>query len=99
VRVTLEAAALPALPGAAELAAAGVRTGGDRRNRDFVGDAVASDADPVAEALAYDPQTAGGLLVSIPADRGPVLEASLAGAGLFCARIGRVDEGEGVLLR
>jgi len=99
VRVTLEAAALPALPGAAELAAAGVRTGGDRRNRDFVGDAVASDADPVAEALAYDPQTAGGLLVSIPADRGPVLEASLAGAGLFCARIGRIDEGEGVLLR
>ena len=99
VRVTLDAAALPSLPAASELAAAGVRTGGDRRNREFVGDAVQSDTDPVTEALAYDPQTAGGLLVSIPADRGPVLEATFAGAGLLCARIGRVEEGEGVLLQ
>ena len=35
VRIELEAAALPRLPGALECAAAGVRTGGDRRNRDF----------------------------------------------------------------
>jgi len=99
VRANLDAAALPSLPAAPELAAAGVRTGGDRRNRDFVGDAVRSYADPVAEALAYDPQTAGGLLVSIPADRAPVLEATFAGAGLLCVRIGRVEEGEGVFLR
>jgi selenide, water dikinase len=99
VRVIVDAHALPILPGAAELAAAGVRTGGDRRNRDFVRENVHSDADPVVEALAFDPQTAGGLLVSIPAERAPVLEATFAGADLFCARIGRVEEGDGVVLR
>ena len=38
----LDAAELPALPGALELAAAGVRTGGDRRNREFAGTHVES---------------------------------------------------------
>ena len=56
--------ALPALPGALELAADGVRTGGDRRNREYAGPHVESAAERgAAEALAYDPQTAGGLLV------------------------------------
>ena len=44
VRIELDAAALPALPGALELAEAGVRTGGDRRNREFAGPHVESDA-------------------------------------------------------
>ncbi len=39
VRVVLEADALPALPGALELAGQGVVTGGDRRNREFAGHA------------------------------------------------------------
>jgi selenophosphate synthase len=47
-------------------------------------------------ALGFDPQTAGGLLVSIPADKGAVLEAAFAGAGLALARIGQVELGEGV---
>jgi selenide,water dikinase len=99
VRAFVDANALPALPGAAELAAAGVRTGGDRRNRDFVRECLESDADPVAEALAFDPQTAGGLLVAIARERAPVLEATFADAGVFCARIGRVEDGDGVVLR
>jgi selenide,water dikinase len=98
VRATLDASALPALPGALELVADGVRTGGDRRNRDFAGAHVASSAGADAEALAYDPQTAGGLLVSLPASRAAVLEATFAEADLFCARIGRVEDGVGVVL-
>ena len=69
VRIVLEVASLPALPGALELAAAGVRTGGDRRNREFAGPHVTSSVDETEEALAYDPQTAGGLLVTLPAER------------------------------
>ena len=98
VRAIIEAGALPALPAALELARDGVRTGGDRRNRDFAGPHVESDADEAREALAYDPQTAGGLLVSLPAERGAVLEASFAAEGLALARIGRVEDGSGVVL-
>jgi selenide,water dikinase len=98
VRAELDAAALPALPGALELAAAGVRTGGDRRNREFAAPHVESTADEPVEALAYDPQTAGGLLVSLPATKGVVLEAAFAGAGLFLARVGRVTAGSGVAI-
>ena len=99
VRVVLDASSLPALPGALELAADGVRTGGDRRNRDFAEPHVESSAGPEAEALAFDPQTAGGLLVSMPSERASVLEATFAAAGLLAARIGRVEPGSGVVLQ
>ncbi|HWQ24852.1 MAG TPA: selenide, water dikinase SelD [Gaiellaceae bacterium] len=99
VRVVLEAEALPALPGALELAAAGVRTGGDRRNREFAGPHVESAAGAAEEALAYDPQTAGGLLVALPAEQGAVLEAAFATQGLFLRRVGHVEAGAGVVLR
>jgi selenide,water dikinase len=89
VAVELEAGALPALPGALELAAEGVRTGGDRRNRAFVGDAFAADGASDAQvALAFDPQTSGGLLVAIA-------PGALDG---LAPRIGRVVEGAGVRL-
>ncbi len=99
VRAGIESSTLPALPGALELADAGVRTGGDRRNREFAGPHVESRADAAREALAYDPQTAGGLLVSLPAERGAVLEATFASEGLFVSRIGDVEAGAGVVLR
>ena len=98
VRVVLDAGSLPALDGARELAEAGVRTGGDRRNRDFAAAHVESSAPPAAEALAWDPQTAGGLLVTLPRDKATVVEATFAGSGLPVARIGRVEPGSGVVL-
>lgn len=99
VRIVLDAGALPALPGARELAEAGVRTGGDPRNRDYVERRVESLADATVEALAYDPQTAGGLLVALPTERAAVLEATFAAAGLAIWRVGEVEPGSGVLLR
>jgi hypothetical protein len=47
-------------------------------------------------ALGYDPQTAGGLLVSLPADHSATLEAAFAARKLFLRRVGRVEDGRGV---
>jgi len=99
VRVELETDALPVLPGALELARDGVRTGGDPRNREFAGPHVESSASEEWEALAYDPQTSGGFLVTVPGERAAVLEATFAAAGLFIRRVGRIEEGSGVVLR
>jgi len=97
VRVVLEQEELPALEGAREAAAAGVRTGGDGRNRDFA--PVEANGTPEATlALGFDPQTAGGLLVALPAKKGVLLTATFAERGLFLARIGRVEAGRGVAL-
>ena len=99
VRIRLDASALPALDGALEVARSGIRTGGDPRNRDFAGAHVTSDgvADDVL-ALAYDAQTAGGLLISLPADKSLSLEAEFRGRDLFLRRIGSVEDGAGVVL-
>ena len=97
VRIRLAAAALPALDGALEAARAGIRTGGDSRNREFA----PVEADGVSEdvlALAYDAQTAGGLLISLPADKAVSLQAEFAARELFLRRIGSVEEGAGVVL-
>ncbi|HZT53219.1 MAG TPA: AIR synthase-related protein, partial [Gaiellaceae bacterium] len=99
VLLRLQAGALPALAGALEAARAGVRTGGDPRNREFAAGRVASDGVPEELlALAYDAQTAGGLLVALPAEQALSLQAEFARAGLFLARIGSVEEGAGVVL-
>ncbi|MBA3788100.1 MAG: selenide, water dikinase SelD [Actinobacteria bacterium] len=98
VRIVLDAMSLPVLPGALEMARAGVRTGGDGRNRDFAGAAVEASAGEDLLALAYDPQTAGGLLIALPSDRAAVLAASFAARNLLIVRVGHVEAGDGVVL-
>ena len=99
VRLRLESTRFPAIDGALDLARQGVRTSGDPRNRDFAAAHVEADAIPDSlVALGYDPQTAGGLLVSIEAERAPALEAEFEARKLFIRRIGRVEEGAGVVV-
>ena len=99
VRIRLESERFPAIDGALDLARKGVRTSGDPRNREFAGPHLELDGAPeTLVALGFDPQTAGGLLVSLPADRGPVLEAEFQARKLFLRRVGRVEEGAGVVV-
>jgi selenide, water dikinase len=98
VRIVIDAARLPALAGALEAARAGVSTAGTRNNREYAPVAADDVATELVE-LAYDPQTAGGLLVSLPRDKGPALEAEFARAGAFLARVGTVEPGAGVGLQ
>lgn len=67
--VTLEiaASAVRFLPGAIEYSQAGAHSGGLNNNRDFVESCVIMPSEIPAEiqALLYDPQTSGGLLISL----------------------------------
>jgi selenide,water dikinase len=98
-RLVLDGGSWPLLDGALAVAQSGERTGGDRRNREFAAAHVdAAGVDDELLAVGWDPQTAGGLLVSLPAEKGPALCAELAARDLFVRPIGRVEEGAGVLV-
>jgi selenide,water dikinase len=96
-RMVIEAAKLPLYPGALGAADAGTRTGGDARNRAYLEGhvTIGASVSPSLEALAYDPQTSGGLLAAVDAEAADQLVASAGFTG-----IGMVTEGNaGVELR
>ena len=70
VTLVIRAAAVPLVGGAREAAERGVGTGGATRNAEYLETRVSwGSADPVVRALLVDPQTSGGLLLAVPADR------------------------------
>ena len=90
VTVEIDTASVQFLPGALDYAARGALPGGLKNNMDFASCAVEMTRPiaPEVEALLYDPQTSGGLLISLPEGQGRELIAALPGA--VC--IGRVTE-------
>ena len=99
----IDAAALPVLPHVAELVDAGVMAGGLHRNREHftsIPGAVHLGAGIPANlvAVAFDPQTSGGLLFAIPSEGANAFEQSFHDAGEALWRIGTVAEGSGVHL-
>lgn len=72
VTLRIRAASIPILSGAAEAIAAGAKPDGLRRNEEYVAPLVDwGSARDVMRDLLCDPQTSGGLLVAVPADRTP----------------------------
>lgn len=65
VTLRIDTRALPLYTGALESARNGHLTGGDARNREYVGEHVKSTAPYDYDAVCYDPQTSGGLLASV----------------------------------
>jgi selenide,water dikinase len=88
ITLEIEAAAVPLLPGALGAVLAGAIPGGLNNNREFASCAVeaANPIDPALLQLLYDPQTSGGLLISVAESDSDGLIAALPGA----TRIGRV---------
>jgi selenide, water dikinase len=89
VTLSIEAARVPVFTGVLAIAAAN-RSGGLGSNQDHFAAAVAVDpgVDPDREAVLYDPQTSGGLLIA--ANRGDAerVAAALEAAGVRAARVG-----------
>jgi selenide,water dikinase len=92
VTIEIDAAKVPVLSGAAELARRKMLTGGDRTNREYVGRDIAISAgiDPELVSLLYDPQTAGGMLIAIHPSRVEGLLARLRVHYPAASIIGRV---------
>jgi selenide,water dikinase len=94
VSILIEPGKVPLLKGALELAAAGVITGADGTNREYVGEDIEIDESVSKEMrrLLYDPQTAGGMLISIAENRSQELLARLQENYPTATVIGRVTE-------
>lgn len=88
VTIEIETSRVPVLRGALDAIAAGAIPAGLKNNRDFASCSVevAGTADAALVELLYDPQTSGGLLITLSEAEAERLSAILPGAH----RIGRV---------
>ena len=94
VTLEIDSGSVPLIRGALELAAAGLLTSGDKSNRRYVGEDVTLGEGVTRElaSLLFDPQTAGGLLISVADERASTLLASLRERYPDASLIGRVKE-------
>ena len=92
---------IPILPGALDCIRAGYVPAGLNNNRDFAECMVGYEA-PISndlKALLFDPQTAGGLLISIAGDECDRLLLDMQNAGVPARQIGDVTESQKPLIR
>ena len=101
VSLRLYAASVPLLPGAIECVRAGHVPGGLKANREFAeclveyGEGITDEL----KTLLFDPQTAGGLLISLAADDAEELVWELEALGLPAARVGDVETSRKPIIR
>ncbi len=88
VTLEIDVNSIQFLPGAIDYARAGAVPGGLKNNREFASCTVIAqrELDPEIETLLYDPQTSGGLLISLPEADAAEFEKLVPAA----YRIGRV---------
>ena len=86
VTIEIDPGAIRFLPGAVDYARQGAIPGGLKNNREFASPCVEGQSE--FDDLLYDPQTSGGLLISLPEADAAALERAFPAA----YRIGRVTE-------
>jgi selenide,water dikinase len=92
VSVLIHSGRVPLLEGAADCVRAGFVPGGLNANRDFAECLVGYEGDvpDAIKTLLFDPQTAGGLLLSVAGEDAEALLGALKAAGVPAAEIGEV---------
>jgi selenide,water dikinase len=97
VTIEIDASAVPLLDGALELATQGMLTGADKTNREYVGEDVeiADSVDENLVKLLFDPQTAGGMLISVSEEKADSLLSELKKNYPVSSIIGRVQPRSG----
>jgi selenide,water dikinase len=101
VGLQINAWAVPLLPGAEGYAGAGLIAGGLGRNRDYFeqnGGGIRFDpnVEAVMQTILFDPQTSGGLLFAVDADRADDFAAAFTVADIPLWKIGEVVTGAGI---
>lgn len=82
---------------ATTLAKSGHYPGGLKNNREYLGDKVSLDGVSDEDLLTlFDPQTSGGLLISVPAEQRDTLVSEIESRGALAAVVGEVVSGSGV---
>jgi selenide,water dikinase len=96
VCLRIESARVPLLPDVLDLIGQGMLTRGDKNNRAYVGDTVeiASHVSREMQSALFDPQTAGGLLISIESSKAEALAERIGDAVI----IGEVQPREDKLI-
>jgi len=97
VRIELDYRSLPLHPNAVEMYRKGVTTGSNSANRKAVEGFwdVKLKLASAEEELLFDPQTSGGLLLSLPESQADALVRALKASGIeAAARVGRVVESD-----
>lgn len=97
VTLAFDLASLPIFPGARDLAAAGVVSGGTGRGKAAIGDDVtqAEGLDSALVDIAFDAETSGGLLIVLPAENADRLETELRARDVPVHAVGEVLETTG----
>jgi selenide,water dikinase len=92
VTLAINAAAVPIFPAVLDLVEKN-RSGGLSSNQDHFSGSTRIDpaVDPAREAVLYDPQTSGGLLIAVDADAAADAAARLDAAGVMARAIGGVQ--------
>ena len=92
VSLILRSGKVPVLQGALDCVRAGHIPGGLKANRDFAECMVAYEGEisDDVKTILFDPQTAGGLLISVSAADAPSLTHALQDAGVSAVKIGEV---------
>jgi selenide, water dikinase len=92
VAIAIDVPHVPMFAGVLALATSN-RSGGMASNQAHFGATVRADGtiDAEREAVLFDPQTSGGLLIATSADAAEETEAALTAAGVLASRIGTVE--------